>query len=332
MRQIGNILKLPATFFYVMGNLRKQKKFLANEIRPLLKKYEDNGDSTLTNKDFSKIYRYYGLAVPAILGEAFCVLRGTPMTKNERWVLSCQGIVTGLFDDLFDDGQLSYSYIEDLVVNPQNAEASKANIKLFLEYYLKSLNITANSSENKKQAILVMHDQIDSIEQENPDIPYDRLLEITNNKGGNSVLYYRYGMDSLPDQHEIDALFKLGSLMQLENDIFDVHKDIQTGIVTIPNNTTDIADLKSLYLSLLNAFIELSYRMKYPVRNITRFLDIIMPIVNRGFVCIDQYHAVAKKNNGLFEPKQNSRKELICDMETIKNFLRTVQYCYRNKY
>ena len=332
MGRIRNILSLPVTYLKLTDNLKKQKKFLNQNLASSLKEHLRNSDSTLVEKDINKINKYYGLAVPAILGEAFCVLRGEKMKTNERWTLTSQGVVTGLFDDFFDNNLLSHTYIEKLVTAPEKQEVTKSNEKLFQEYYLKSLELCKYPDENKNQAYRVMKDQIDSIEQEDRGITYNRLLEITNNKGGNSVLYYRFGLDNLPDEREIDVLFQLGSTMQLENDLFDVYKDLQSGIVTIPNSTEKVSDIRKLYTDQFQKFISLSHHMHYPKKNIVSFLDIIMPIINRGMVCLDQFDKLARKNGGVFDPFNNSRKELICDMETPGNFFKTIGYCYSVRY
>jgi len=50
-----------------------------------------------------KIHTYYGLSVPAFLGEYFCLLRGKMMSDSERYPLTYLGALTGFFDDFFDE-------------------------------------------------------------------------------------------------------------------------------------------------------------------------------------------------------------------------------------
>jgi len=65
--------------------------------------FKNDNDGSLTSQDLKKITSYYGLGVPGILGELFCVLRGKPMTKDERFCLTFLGGISGMLDDLFDD-------------------------------------------------------------------------------------------------------------------------------------------------------------------------------------------------------------------------------------
>ena len=140
---------------------------------------------------------------------------GRKLTDNERLVLTCQGIITGLVDDFFDDSEISSESIMQLIMNPEKAEVKKSDQILFKEFYLRSLEKAVNSSENKQQDIKVMNDQFESMDQENKRIEFSRLQEITYQKGGNSVLYYRYGMESLPDIKENDTLYQFYLLPEL---------------------------------------------------------------------------------------------------------------------
>ena len=65
--------------------------------------FKNNNDGSLTPQDLKKITSYYGLGVPGVLGESFCLLRGKKMTENERLCLTFLGGISGLLDDLFDD-------------------------------------------------------------------------------------------------------------------------------------------------------------------------------------------------------------------------------------
>jgi len=197
-KPINNAIKLPIIFIKLLADLRRQKRFMRLHIEPIIKLAAPSNDSTLSDKDFIKINRYYGLAVPAILGESFCVLRGSSMTYSERWVSTCQGAITGLFDDFFDDLKLPEEQIVRLVNNPEGIVPSSSNEKLFLEFYKIVLQKAAFPNSIKKQLMLVHKAQVASVEQEDPKIDASRIWEITRLKGGDSVLFYRTAFDNLP--------------------------------------------------------------------------------------------------------------------------------------
>ena len=99
MNTIGNIVNFPKILFRISNALVRQKVFVKKHIDPILVNYLT---SDLTASDISKIKKYYGLAVPAILGNGFSILRGTPLTQSENYALTYLGSLSGIYDDLFD--------------------------------------------------------------------------------------------------------------------------------------------------------------------------------------------------------------------------------------
>ena len=99
IQSITRFLQTVQIPFTTVSNINRQKKFIRKNITPQLTEAQKMADGSLDNNDLKKITGYYGLAVPAILGEAFCALRGESMTDKERLASTCQGATTGLFDD-----------------------------------------------------------------------------------------------------------------------------------------------------------------------------------------------------------------------------------------
>lgn len=329
---IRNTILIPSFFVKLRRNLKRQEVFILNNITPMLESSRIDNDGTLTPKDYSKINKYYGLAVAAILGEAFCLLRNTSMSNSERWVSSSQGVITGLFDDFFDDLRLPLADIIEMLHNPKSIIPKSSNQKLFLEFYIIALDKSNDPELIIKQFVEVYKAQVQSIEQEEFSLNKNRIWEITALKGGHSVLFYRTGFDNILEAGEHEALYQLGVVMQFENDIFDIYKDNKSNITTIPTKCDNIKKLKLRYESEIGKFIELSYNMNYKRKQILKFLDIVMPVINRGFVCIDQYQKLQKMNNGAFNIASFTRKQIICDMEKPKNILKMIYYQSVNAY
>jgi len=332
MGKFRNAIYLPSVYLSIVRNLKVQKKFLVYHLEPLLFDYENRNDGSLSEKDFIKIRKYYGLAVSAILGEAFCLLRGVPMSDKERWTSTSQGIITGVFDDFFDEKELTEDHIKNFVTKPEAVTPSALNEELFLNFHMNVLSEAPRPNDVKKYMMLVYHNQVESLEQENFDISEKRIWEITQDKGGNSVLFYRSAYDNPMDASEQKTLYRLGTLMQLENDVFDVYKDYKDGIKTIPTAVRSVDEIRKLYHEQLDIFISYAYEMDYQQKNIRNFLDGIMPVINRGFVCLDQYKKLELENEGVFDPGAFTRKQLICDMEKPANILRTIYYQVKNTY
>ncbi|MBK8494377.1 MAG: hypothetical protein IPL50_04655 [Chitinophagaceae bacterium] len=84
IQSISGFLQALQIPFTVISNINRQENFIQKKIEPLLTAAKKEADGSLDENDIKKITGYYGLAVPAVLGEAFCVLRGEPMTGKER--------------------------------------------------------------------------------------------------------------------------------------------------------------------------------------------------------------------------------------------------------
>jgi len=316
--------------FSVASNLNHQKIFIRKNIQPLLEKAQKIADGSLDEADRKKITGYYGLAVPAILGEAFCALRGDPMTDKERMASTCQGAMTGLGDDFFDKQRLSEQGVKDFIEKPHMFNGNTASEKLFLDFYKTALANTPQPSKMQEQIYKVFYAQLLSKQQDQPGLSYEIIKDITILKGAESLLYYRTAFEHLLKKGEEKMLYSLGGLMQLSNDIFDVYKDHTNSVHTLVTTATTIKKLRFHYSALLQIGIETAFRSGYPKKNVRKFMGIIsIGIFSRCYVCLDQLEKIEKRSGHVFDLKVYSRKDLVCDMDTVANKLRSLRYHVR---
>ncbi len=327
MLKARRILNTPKLLYAVINNISRQKKFIKEHIGPVIENAKRANDDSLDKADLKKITNYYGLAVPAILGEAFCALRGQKMTHKERLASTCQGATTGLFDDFFDKQGPRSETLKDFIEKPDQLKGSNANQQLFLDLYTTGLQNLPDPQLTLGWVYRVYKAQVESKKQAVPGLGYNEIKSITLNKGGVSLLLYRTAFDNPMEKSEEDMLYKLGGLMQLSNDIFDVHEDCRDGISTLITTTKKISDIRRLFMELLKEGYEAAYQTNYPPDQVKKFLDIIsISIFSRCLVCLDQLEKNEKRWNGIFSPHLYSRKELICDMDTAVNKWRSVKY------
>lgn len=327
LQSISGFFKNLLLPFDVVSDIKKQKKFIGEHIEPQLNDARQTADGSLDEKDFKKITGYYGLAVPAILGEAFCALRGKEMTEKERMCSTCQGGMTGLGDDFFDKQRLSEEGLKDFIERPENFYGNTASEKLFLQFYKTALANAPDRVKLQQQIMRVFHAQLLSKQQAKQELTYEVIKDITIRKGAESLLYYRTAFEHSFKKGEEKMLYALGGLMQLSNDIFDVYKDHKNGISTLVTTTKKIKELRFLYSAILKIGIEAAYRSGYPKKSVKQFLGIIsIGIFSRCYVCLDQLEKNEKRSNDVFDPKQYQRKDLVCDMDTAKNKWRSYRY------
>ena len=319
-------LALPGTISLVLKNIHVQKKFLAQYIDPILKNTLAANDGSIDDHDIRKINTYYGLAVPAILGEAFCILRGTNMTARERLASTAQGAMTGLFDDFFDKDYLSDNAVENIIHQQSNSGNKKANQVLFDIFYKMALDNVPDKKLLVDALLDVYRAQVSSKLQLNHAIPYEELLNITMHKGGSSVLFYRTAFFPEVSGKEKNLINNLGAMMQLGNDIFDVYKDRESGINTLVTLNSHIDEIRTLLKTRLREYYSAAHELGYPEKNTRTFLNLLsIAIFSRCFVCLDQLESNEKLTGNQFTVSAYSRKQLICDMDKKINMLRSAK-------
>ncbi len=317
---------IPPLLWRVKSRLRKQREFLNLVAMPGIMKHYEKNDGTIDEEDIKKIEKYYGLAVPAILGEAYADLRGKPMTERERMSATFLGASTGLFDDFFDKKDLTDEYVKNLYTFPETFTGQNSNERLSNYCWTQALTYTASKSLLLKFATKVHEAQIESRKQVSADLAPHIIREITFDKGGFSVVFYlALFYDKMPYEDEY-LFYNVGALLQLENDLFDVYKDSRAGINTLATSGEDIELVYGVYAAQWQKVCLLIKETAYPVNGKKAFASLLAALVSRGFVCLDMLKKRQAENHGKFDPLVFSRKQLICDMEKPVNLFRTIGY------
>ena len=327
-----HILQTPRLLSNIVKNIRTQQIFIKENIDPLINNALKLNDGSVDESACRKITGYYGLAVPAILGEAFCALRGKKMSATERLASTCQGATTGLFDDFFDKQHFTGEGLKQFIEDPTQAKANNASQHLFLQLYTIGLQNMPDPEYTLGYVYRVYQAQIESKKQAVPGLNPEEIKAVTLLKGGVSLLLYRTAFANRMDKAEEDMLYQLGGIMQLCNDIFDVYDDCRDGIFTLVTTAKRIADIRALFLQLLKEGYAVAYRSNYRPANVKRFLDIIsIGIFSRTLVCLDQLEANEKRSDNIFMPRSYQRKDLVCDMDTAMNKWKSLKYHLKSR-
>ncbi|WP_026839288.1 hypothetical protein [Gillisia sp. JM1] len=313
------ILKLPSVAFFFYKNAKKQKRFIEQNLLPLLSSFEEINDGSISKADLKKITNYYALGVPGFLGAAFGTLRGKTLFDPERYTMTYLGGISGLLDDLFDDPIKEWSNLEKFVLNPDSLIPKNSFEALGLQLYQKGLSKASKPEKLKQKALEVFQTEKESIFQQGKEISEDKIKELTFLKGGNSFLFYRLCMQHPLDAAEGKLIYQAGGLMQMGNDIFDVWEDVQQEIQTLATCAQDILKLRTAFVKELNLVVVYAHATSYPKKNIKQFINFILLGISRVLVCLDQFEELQDSETSTFQPEKYSRKQLICDMELFKN-------------
>ncbi|HDZ42157.1 MAG TPA: hypothetical protein ENH59_10855 [Bacteroidetes bacterium] len=326
---VNRIITLPALMRQFRLYFRKQEEFIKKSIAVDIREVQKDIDDTLSDKDFKKILTYYGLAVPSVLGEGYCLLRGKEMSLAERDQLTYMGALTGLFDDFFDEKETDEQHIRELINRPRPSLANNSYEELFIRFYLKALDRT-NSGLVKEKLNRVCDAQVRSKQQKDPGISKEDIESITIEKGGASLLFYRCAFPEEVRESEDKMLYTLGGLGQLENDIFDVYKDYHEQVKTLATTTKRVSELRSVYISMMKDVLKMLDQTGYPGKNKKKFFRFISLISSRGLVCLDHLQKQETLTGGIFDLSLYSRENLICDIEKSGNRLILFLYYLNN--
>lgn len=324
--RLENLIYLPQLFIRLVLSMKKQKQFLKETVSLDIENSKMDNDGTLTDKDYKKMTGYYGFAVPALLGEGFCLLRGKKMSKKERFGITYLGASTGLFDDFFDDHNISTEHILEMINSPHEEIAQNSNQKLFVKFWKVALENTENTAQLKNAAFKVYNAQVLSQKQQLKDTSAAEIEQITIAKGGLSILFYRAVFEGKINEDEQKMLNCLGGIGQLENDIFDIYKDRESGVRTLATISTKINHLRQSYTSLMEDTFSLVHQTHFAPKNKRRFLGFISIIICRGFVCLDFLEKNELQTNNVFTLSKYVQKDLICDMGSYSNTLKLFDY------
>lgn len=331
LRKPQNIFIAATTINALLRSVKKQHRFLKKHIHGILESAKASNDGSLDDSDFKKITHYYGLAVPAILGDAICALRGYSMTDKERLALTYQGAMTGLFDDFFDKFEMTDEQVLAFMEAPEKIKGSTSAENLFLIFYRNALIHAHNPILVSDYLRKVYQAQIESKKQAAPGLSIKEIKDITFEKGGVSVLFYRASMSHPFIEGEEDALYSIGGLMQFGNDIFDLYKDLNNNIHTLLTTTDHINSIRSQFKEQLEISFQKTKNLGYSLKMKKKYLQLIsMSLCSRCFVCFDQLEAKEKQTQNIFMPKMYDRNDLVCDMTLLKNKLKTINYFLLN--
>jgi hypothetical protein len=248
------------------------------------------------------------------------------MTEKERLALTYQGAATGLFDDFFDKQGTPQEALNMLLEKPNEIIGKNSVENLFLHFYRKSIEYAEEPGLMLSYVQKVYEAQLESKKQASTGLTPDQILQITLNKGGVSVLFYRSAMYYPFIRVEEEALYKMGGLMQLGNDVFDIYKDVAKGIQTPVTTAKTVNEIRTLFKEQMKESFEVLAKTGYEPHNIKRSLRLVaMSLCSRCFVFFDQLEEAEKTTGGVFMPEKYSRTQLVCDMEKASNKRKTIQ-------
>lgn len=326
------MISIIKTYRALHRSVHTQKRYLKESIKPELDAFLQN--HPIDQAKINKIYDYYGMGVPALLGLLYAIPRNYPINNAERHALTYLGALTGIIDDAFDENYIEVSRVQTYIHDQDSfvAQTPAESLMVFLGTKVLQYLPSIHQKAFWQAARLVFELQQQSLLQKHMEIDAIQLLAITRGKGGWPFVLYRYCLENPLETEEQDLVFELGASMQLGNDIFDVYKDIQQGIKTTPNTILQVEHLKKIFREWMQMCVNQSAKVEFAHKSARKaFIVYYLLGMSRCVVCMDQFQKLEAQSEGIFKPTQYTRKQLICDMEKLSNIWRSIRVFQKMK-
>ena len=272
-----------------------------------------------------RIFHY--LFANSLTTQWFATLHGhhpTPAEKNTGLYIA---IATPIADFLVDREKISSEEIFQML-----QKKSGHSWQNMTEQLLKlSLRDHPDPDMASELIFKTLKAQEASLQQHQTGLPFETLKEITWAKGGYALLLYRSALRIPIAKNEWDAIYQLGGLMQLHNDIFDLYRDQQEAIITLPSGTPSIKQLYALFDQEINKTYQMFNALPIRKQQKRQFFLLLYLAVQTGYHALDQYAAIETRD-GVFTPANLGRQDLVCDMDDLKKISQTLMATINKKH
>jgi hypothetical protein len=299
-----------------------------NKADKLLKKIELQFNGKFEPTTFKKIKKFQGIQ-QYIINDSFANFEDRTTNTKERENNKLYFILASLYDDLMDENLVSQSVLNEMFLHPEKANPNSFSETVLIDTHLKLLSRVYQKEAYQKVLNSIHQAQIDSIEQLNSDISLDRILSITERKGGYSLLMCRHYIEISNNENIDNCWYHLGGMIQMTNDLYDIHKDTVAGIHTFANTQNEFDKIRDQYVSQIHKYKISVEKLDYDDSKKLKFQIKLSLIPALGYVALENLKQLQGKADNLKPFKDYARKDLIVDMEKIKNIIKLIKFSYQ---
>ena len=308
--------------------VKQQERSLQKHLPELLATVAPGHAETFSAQHIKRFTKYWQLGLNLIC-ENLYHLTGKKLNADERHRILLLSIFGPPFDDLFDDKLLDHEQIASLVENPGAYVAVNNTDQLVIKLYLEILRLTPQRLLFIDKLKAVLFWQKESLKQLNETITEEELYRITYNKSYYAVLLFCAVLDHYPGQEILEMLYPVAGLMQLTNDAFDVYKDVNSGVYTLPNLYRNFEQLQQHFMAEIASINNKLWQMPYAARAKQDYAITIHSLHAMGWMSLEQLKEVTTGIHSIAALRALSRKALICDMDSFqqkKKWLRHIRH------
>ena len=259
------------------------------------------------------------------LGAVFGRLRGRALDAAEMQRFANLAALAGFFDDLVDSTPPPHFSREaggGVESYGRSADPSGLALRLLQQAYT---DVPALHAEAFRENLLrVFQIETDGRQRKQPAPNEVEIGRLTAEKGGCSVLLFRYLLTDELSVAEQRAIFEFGHFVQRCDDIFDLWHDRQSGTATLATVWAGQGDLVQLEVQFERqvAVVEAALRdIPVSAKRRETAIQTVFFLVAVTRVCLRHYCWLQKKHGTL--PLEN-RRRMVVDMARWKFQLRVV--------
>ncbi|MGV3765527.1 MAG: hypothetical protein ACO1NW_05335 [Chitinophagaceae bacterium] len=260
-----------------------------------------------------RIRKYWELSLHFICG-SFYERNGWKLIRREEENILRLSLLSPFYDDLFEEG-IDTERIKSLTADPHRFQPAHPKENIVCTLYCSILESLNDPFSFKSQFLQVFHWQQRSLQQKDITVSEAALAEIMIEKSYHSFLLFYRLLERFPSTDELDLMRRVAGLLQFTNDVFDVYKDVQHNVCTIPNLYGDYSKLRKWLLKevrLLNGQLAaLSFPVKAKKKNAITFHAM-------NAMCLLALEQLGRNTGGkadIAQLRTMHRKELVCDMD-----------------
>ncbi len=213
----------------------------------LLKNIELQFNGKFAPTTFKKIKKFQGVQ-QLIINDSFANFENRTTNTKERENNKLYFILASLYDDLMDENIVSQAVINEMFLHPEKANPNSFSETVLIDTHLKLLSRVYNKEAYQKVLNNIHQAQTDSLEQLKNDISLERILSITERKGGYSLLMCRHYIQISANEVIDNCWYQLGGMIQMTNDLYDIYKDAMAGIHTFANTQNEFEKIRDQYV------------------------------------------------------------------------------------
>ncbi len=310
--------------FFIIFTRRKETKRAYKLLDKIEKKYK--GRFRVTTR--KKIAISYGIYLPMVC-QPFARLADRRMNKSEKLRFIHYFICSSLFDDFTDYDLLDEKQLYNISFHYDQYNCRNFDEIVFKESHKLLRSFVKEENLYDEVSVKLFEAQKQSKEQYRSTLSAETLRKVTFDKGGYAVLLCSFYMDHPRTTAVRECWYRLGTLIQLTNDLYDIYKDLQDEISTLPNTMQDVYAFEQFFMGEIN-------KMKEQIRQLPESLhrrqDLSLSMAGIyafGLIALHQLKKIQGTEIRMPDMRQIERKKLIIDMERPANLRSWFKYTYR---